>query len=232
MSYRQIVTMELTVRQTLKLFVYILSGAIFCSTIGYSQESRLDVGAFSTGSLDGWEDKSFSGLTVYEFVQDGSDTVLSAKSNGTASGMGLRVKIDLEKTPYLNWRWRVDQRLQGLDEQSKAGDDYAARVYVIKSGGALLWRTKVMNYVWSGSQARDASWNNAFKPKNAKMLAVQGSDSDEGVWVNEKRNIKEDFATYFGVDLDSIDGVAIMTDTDNSGGTAAASYGDIYFTAQ
>jgi len=220
------------VRQMLILFVCVFCSAIGYSAIGYTQISRLDVGTFSSGSLNGWEDKSFSGLTVYEFVQDGSNTVLSARSNGSASGMGRRVKIDLDKTPYLNWSWRVDQRLSNLDEQSKAGDDYAARVYVIKSGGALLWRTKVMNYVWSGSQAADTSWDNAFKPKNAKMLAVQGSDAAEGVWFSEKRNIKEDFATYFGVELDSIDGVAIMTDTDNSGETAIAAYGDIYFTAE
>ena len=119
-----------------------------------------------------------------------------------------------------------------LNERSKQGDDYAARLYVVKSSGALFWKTKAVNYVWSGSELRDNSWKSAWKPKNDVMVAVRGTDDSIGEWKTEKRNVREDFKKAYGIDIKQIEGVAIMTDTDNSGLNATAEYGDIYFTAE
>jgi len=155
-----------------------------------------------------------------------------ANSVGTASGFGRKIKIDLTKTPWVNWSWKIERGLPALPEKTKSGDDYAARLYLVKSGGALIWNTKALNYVWSGSHDRDASWPNAYKPKNSIMLAARGTSDKTGEWVTEKRNVREDFKQAFGKDIKSIDAVAIMTDTDNSGLSASAAYGDIYFTAE
>jgi len=189
------------------------------------------VGLFSTSSLAEWQAKAFVGETSYRFVEDDGVAVLAAHSVGTASGLGRRIVVDLNKTPYLNWRWKVVQGIENLPERSKAGDDYAARVYVIKSGGAFIWRTKALNYVFSGSQPSGSTWSNAWKPKNSQMIAARGVNDSEGVWYEEKRNIREDFAAMFGVDIDRIDSVAIMTDSDNSGLEARARYGDIFFSS-
>ena len=75
-------------------------------------------------------------------------------------------------------------------------------------------------------------WPNAYQPKNAIMISVRGSDDEIGTWVNEKRNVREDLKLAFGKDIKSIDAVALMTDTDNSGKSATAHYGEIYFTAE
>lgn len=193
---------------------------------------RIDIGNFSAGSLNGWESKSFVGQTEYNIEQKDGQSVLVANSYGSASGLGRKVTVDLTKTPYVNWSWRVDRKLPVLDETVKSGDDYAARLYVVKSGGALVWNTKALNYVWSGSQSREATWPNAFKPKNSVMLAARGAEDSTGVWQQEKRNVREDFKRMFGKDIKSIDAIAIMTDTDNSGLRATAAYGDIYFSAE
>lgn len=194
--------------------------------------SRLDVTRFADNGLNGWEQKSFAGETEYKLVSDNGGTALLATSDATASGLGKKIKIDLTKTPYLNWTWKINNTLDGLDETRKSGDDYAARLYVVKSGGPLIWKTKALNYVWSSNQLQGAEWKNAFQPKNAVMLAVRGKEDRAGQWVTEKRNVREDLKNAFGKYFDKIDAIAIMTDTDNSGATASAVYGDIFFTEE
>ena len=199
--------------------------------LAWSSDS-VKVGEFSSGKLDGWDKKAFSGQTQYSIVSEGARKVLKATSNQSASGLAKRVKVDLTKTPYLNWSWKINQQLKGLNEQSKQGDDYAARIYVIVDGGLFPWNSKALNYVWSSNQARGANWGNAFLPKNAKMTAVRGKQDPVGVWQTEKRNVRADFKKYYGIDLNSIDGVAVMTDTDNGKGQAVAVYGDVFFSSK
>ncbi len=189
------------------------------------------VGNFAQQSLSGWEQKQFAGKTHYQFVvlKQGR-SVLEANSKKSASGLFKKVHIDLNKTPYLNWSWKIDQPLKGLNERSKEGDDYSARVYVVKSQPVFFWKTKALNYVWSSSQAQFSQWDNAYTSQ-AKMLAVRGKDSTIQHWYTEKRNLKQDFKKYFGENVDEIDVVAVMTDTDNSQQTTSAWYGNIYFSA-
>jgi len=200
---------------------------------GSATANRLDIGQFSDGNSSGWETKAFVGTTDYQFQHEGNTTVLSAKANGSASVLGKKINIDLRKTPYVNWSWRVDRGLgKQVDEKTKTGDDFAARLYVVKSGGAMIWRTKALNYVWSSSQARGESWPNPHQPNNAIMIATRGVNDNSGQWVTEKRNVREDLKAVFGKDITSIDAIAIMTDADNTGREAHASYGDIFFTAE
>jgi hypothetical protein len=189
----------------------------------------LMVGHFSTGDLQGWKTKSFAGETQYQLVEKDGRQVLQADSKGTASGLYHEISVDLERTPYLNWSWRVNNVLTGVDERTKAGDDYPARVYVVVSGGVVFWRTRSLIYVWSSNQPVGSTWDNAFT-SNARTIAVRSGNA--AGWFNEKRDVRADFKRLFSDDIKQIDAVAIMTDTDNSGQAATAWYGDIYFTAQ
>lgn len=193
--------------------------------------ARVMVGHFSHGDLSGWSDKVFDGVTRYTLVSEDGRRALKADSRDTASGLYKNIRVDLERTPYLHWSWRVLNTLGDNDEHTKAGDDYAARVYVIFSGGALFWRTRAINYVWSSNQPRGSTWRNAFTG-NARMIAVRSGDGKTGVWLHERRDIRSDYRHLFGDDVRYIDAVAIMTDTDNTHQTAVAYYGDIYFSAE
>ncbi|HPQ97064.1 MAG: DUF3047 domain-containing protein [Thiothrix sp.] len=210
-----------------------LVAALCCSTFVHAD---VMVGEFSKGQMargsSGWEVKVFSGNTNYNLGKDGRTTVLMAKSNGTASGLIRKIRVDLTKTPILNWSWRIDGRLAGLDERTKNGDDYAARIYLILDGGLMPWNSLALNYVWSSNTGRGQSWDNALMPKNAKMIAARGKADPVGKWVRERRNVRADFKRAFGQDIKFIDAVAIMTDSDNSRRSASAAYGDIYFTAR
>ncbi len=190
---------------------------------------KLIIGDFSNNRLDGWEPKHFKGETRYRLQTVDGVMVLKADSQASGSGLFKEQRIDLEQTPYLNWSWRIANRLEGLNEQSKAGDDYAARIYVVIKGGLAFWQTKAINYVWASNSSKDSVWPNAFAGEHAMMLAVRGPEAPLNTWQNEKRNVRADLKTLFGEDLRYIDAVALMTDTDNSNKQVTAFYGDIWF---
>ncbi|MGZ5031210.1 MAG: DUF3047 domain-containing protein [Methylobacter sp.] len=195
----------------------------------FAAESKLPIGEFSRNRLDGWEHQRFKGETRYQLQTLDGVVVLKADSQSAASGLFKEQRIDLEQTPFLNWSWRIASRLRRLNEQSKAGDDYAARVYVVVKGGLAFWQTRAISYVWAGNSAKDSVWPNAFAGSHAMMMALRGPEASTNVWYSEKRNVRADLQKLFGEDLRFIDAVALMTDTDNGGGQVSAFYGDIWF---
>ncbi len=198
---------------------------------GSTRGEEVMVGPFSKEIIKGWDEKSFRGHTEYALIQQDGRSVLAAKSNSAASGLFKKIDIDLERTPYLNWSWKIDHVLAAANERSKKGDDYPARVYVVFSSGPSFWKTRTLNYVWSSNQTVNAEWPNAFTG-SAHMIAVEGGREQVGQWRSYRRNVREDFKKYFGEDLVQAHAVAIMTDTDNTDQDASAYYGDIFFTSQ
>jgi len=188
------------------------------------------VGDFAAGNLTGWQEKVFKGKTRYALVPGDAGMVLMADSQASASGLFREVKIDLQKTPCMTWTWQVDGIFDGLDETSKVGDDYPARVYVVFSGGLAFWNTRAINYVWSNGRPLNSAWPNAFTA-NSMNVAVQSGPSRVGQWVSQSRNIRADFQALIGGHASYVDGVAIMSDSDNSGRAAKAYYGDVRFTS-
>jgi hypothetical protein len=183
---------------------------------------------FGGVGLKGWEAVNFNDQTRYELVNDQQRQVVQAISKDAASGMLKRIRVDLTKTPYLNWSWKTEVPLRGLDERTRSGDDYVARVYVVIDGGIFFWKTKALIYAWTGDLPEDTLWPNAYT-SNSQMLSVESGEKNRGIWVNERRNVYEDLRRAFGEYFETIDGVAFMTDTDNSDGEAKAYYGEIYF---
>jgi hypothetical protein len=203
---------------------------VFFSTLSYAENNtKIHIGLFSSGNTENWQKKIFSGITDYQITQLDHIQVLKAESHSSASGLFKEQRINLLETPFLNWRWRIDHHLKKHNEQSKAGDDYSARIYVVVSGGWAFWKTKAINYVWTSHSKKGKSWPNAFAGKSAMMLAIRSSSDKTQTWYEEKRNILQDLKDQFGTDIVFIDAVAIMTDTDNTNDSATAYYGDIYF---
>ncbi|SOD42647.1 DUF3047 domain-containing protein [Nitrosovibrio sp. Nv4] len=205
--------------------------ALYCPALSWAGDERAVIARFSRGDLSGWQSKTFAGVTHYGLTDENGRIVLRADSSKGASGLYREVNIDLGKTPILNWTWRIGNILSGGDERARAGDDYPARVYVIFSGGPIFWRTRAINYVWSNKQPVGSSWPNAYT-SNARMLAVESGADRVGQWIDERRDVRADYRSVFGDEPERVDAVAIMTDTDNTGTTATAWYGDIWFSAE
>jgi len=194
-------------------------------------EARVSISSMQSRSFDGWQEKEFAGRTDYAFVEEEQKGwVLKAHSEGTASGLVREQVVDISATPYLHWSWKVELLPEVADEKTKGGDDYGARIYVIFKTGPWFWDTRALNYVWSSNYKVGETWPNAFT-SNACMVVVQSGDEELGKWVDEKYNVKEDIAACFGIDVETIRAVALMSDSDNSKSQALAYYSDIYFTA-
>jgi hypothetical protein len=198
---------------------------------GQTVAGNLAVSDFQHQGLNGWEAVKFNDETHYEIVELDNKKVVRAVSQDSASGMLKRMHVDLRKTPYLNWSWKVEKPLTGLDETTRKGDDYVARVYVVIKGGIFFWQTKALIYAWTGGQREGALWPNAYTSNSQMMSAEFGSDN-AGKWIKEKHNVYEGLKRAFGEQFDSIDAVAFMTDTDNSDKLATAYYGEIFFSDQ
>ena len=203
---------------------------LFIGNISFAEP--LQISDFSESGLEGWEEKEFKNSTFYQLFQIGNKQVLLAKSRNNASALIKKVHIDIEKFPYLNWSWRIENRLDIEDEKNKSGDDYAARIYVVIDGGIFIWKTKAVNYVWANRASKGEIWENAFGGKNAQMMTLRNRQDKLSTWYSEKRNVYEDLKRLFGRQFHFIDAIAIMTDTDNSHGQAKAYYGDIYFSKE
>ncbi len=186
---------------------------------------ELAVGRFAAEGLTGWEAKNFKGLTDYRLTKDNSTLVVQATSRAAASGLVKKISFDPQKYRYLRWSWKVDHTIPGGDETTKAGDDYAARIYVVFAG-KYFWQTKAINYIWANYLKTGDSIANAFT-SSAMMVAVESGDTAAGQWRVEERDIYTDYKNLFGSDPGEASAIAIMTDTDNTGGNAIAWYGDI-----
>ena len=192
--------------------------------------AEVAIGRFSAGDLAGWNPREFEGRTRYEIRDDpdGGGRVLAARSRGAASALYHEREIDLAATPVLSWRWRVESPLPIPDERRKGGDDFAARVYVVSEGFGLLGLPLGITYVWANAPV-GASWPNPF---TARAVMVVVDSGPGGGWRRHERDVREDFRRYHGKEVKILDGIAIMTDTDNSGTEGRAWYGDISFRAR
>ena len=180
------------------------------------------------GGTEGWEVEEFEGETLYRVVALDGRRVLQADSASSASSLYLEREIDLTETPILEWSWRVEAPLAVADERSKDGDDFAARLYVVAPGEGLFGLPRAINYVWANRAQVGESWPNPFTSK-VMMVAVESGERDAGTWRTHRRDVRADFLRLFERRVDALEGIAVMTDSDNSGQSARAWYGEIVF---
>jgi hypothetical protein len=199
--------------------------ATLMMTPEYVMAEELVIGNFSVEGLAGWEQKGFNGITEYSLFSENDTTVVQAKSEGTASGLIKKISFDPKKYRYLRWSWKVLHTIPGGNEKTKAGDDYAARIYVVFPG-KYFWQTKAINYIWANQLNMETSLPNAYT-SSAMMVAVQSGSNNIGQWHTEKRDLFIDYKNLFGSDPGPANAIAIMTDTDDTGENAMAWYGDI-----
>ena len=175
--------------------------------------------------------KKVKGKTTYTIGLNENGNYLKAEAEGKASGLGKKTKINLMKTPFINITWKIEKDLIGINEQSKKGHDYAARVFVIKKTGLTALSNRAINYVFSSNNSIGKYWRSPFTKSSIDyVLATTQDNLNE--WVTVKANVKKHFKKLHDIDVNEIEGVAIMTDTDNSKKSAIAYYQNIYFSSE
>ena len=168
--------------------------------------------------------------TIYTVESNKNGNFLKAIAINAASGLGKEIKINLNKTPFINITWKVEKDLQGIKEDTKKGHDFAARVFVIKKTGATPLSNRAINYVFSSNNVVGFNSPSPYTKKSIDyVLASTKENLNE--WITVKANVKEDFKKFHDLDVNQLDGLAIMSDTDNSKMKSVAYYQNIYFSS-
>ena len=166
--------------------------------------------------------------TIYTLGSNKNGNFLKAVADNAASGLGKEIKINLDKTPFLNITWKIEQDLSGIKEDTKKGHDFAARVFAIKKTGATALSNRAINYVFSSNEVVGLNWPSPYTKKSIdNVLSTTKENLDE--WVTVKANVKKDFKKLHNLDVNELDGLAIMSDTDNSKKKSVAYYQNIFF---
>jgi hypothetical protein len=175
--------------------------------------------------------RKVKGKTTYTFGSNENGNYLKAEAEGKASGLGKKVKINLIKTPFINITWKVEKNLSGIIENSKKGHDYAARVFVVKKTGVTPLSNKAINYVFSSNNSVGENWPSPYTKKSIDYV-LSTTNEHQNEWVTVKANVREHFKNLHDLDVKELNGVAIMTDTDNSKLKAISYYQNIYFSSE
>ena len=182
-------------------------------------------------SLDVRKVRGADAKTLYSIGNNENGNYLKAVAENAASGIGKEIKINLDKTPFINITWKIEKDLKGIKENTKKGHDFAARVFVIKKTGATPLSNRAINYVFSSNSNVGETWPSPYTKKSIdSVLASTKSNLNE--WVTVKANVKEDFKKFHDLDVEELSGIAIMADTDNSKLTAVSYYQNIFFSSE
>ncbi len=234
-------------------------GAACCvAALAWARADAFQVGVFSAlqaGAAlpDSWQPLGASRSkppTRYSLVDDGGVTVVRADAAGSVSALSRTLKVNLAEYPVLRWHWKVANILKTSDMRLKAGDDYPARVYVMfdypLAKLPFAERSKLrlaralhdpnlpaatLCYVWDSRMPAGTMMPSSYTSL-MRMIVVESGATRVNQWLTVERDVAADFKAAFGEDAPAVSAVAIATDTDNTGETAVAFYGDISFYKQ
>ena len=217
------------------MFLYVLKILLFSLIfISDTLSKEIQVFEFTEKELSILKVRKIRGAdakTKYSVGSNENGKFLRAEAENSASGLGKEIKINLNETPFLNITWKVEKDLPGIDESTKKGHDYAARVFVVKKTGATPLSNRAMNYVFSSNNEIDAFHPSPFTKKSIDYI-LSTTKENFNEWVTVKVNVKKHFKKFHNLDLDEINGLAIMSDTDNSKLQAISYYQNIYFSSE
>ena len=216
----------------MKILIKISTILLLMTSLVYTAEIK--VFDFTENELSNLQVRKVRGAdneTIYTLGSNEAGNFYKAVADNAASGLGKEIKIDLNKTPYINITWKIEKDLPGIKENTKKGHDFAARVFAVKKTGATPLSNKAINYVFSSNN--DVGFN-APSPYTKKSIdnVMASTKNNLNEWVTVKSNVKEDFKRFHNLDVNELDGLAIMSDTDNSKLKAIAYYQNIYFSAE
>ena len=219
-------------KRVLTKFIKII--AIYLLIMSSVCAEKLMVFDFTEEELNSLEVRKVRGAdakTVYSIGNNENGNYLKAVAVNAASGVGKEIKINLDKTPFINITWKIEKDLKGIKENTKKGHDFAARVFVIKKTGATPLSNRAINYVFSSNSDIGNNWPSPYTKKSIDNV-LSTTKEKMNQWVTVSANVKEDFKRFHNLDVNEIDGVAIMTDTDNSKMRAITYYQNIYFSEE
>ena len=203
----------------------------FIILIEPSNSENVEVFQFNADEFKNLKVKKVKGEIKWTLGKNDNGTFIKSEAEGKGSGLGKEIKINLLKTPFINITWKVEKNLSGIIENSKKGHDFAARVFVVKKTGSTALSNRAISYVFSSNNLINEYWSSPYTKKSIDYV-LSTTKNNDNEWVTVKANVKDHFKLLHNLEVDELNGVAIMTDTDNSKLKAVAYYQNIYFSAE
>ena len=220
-----LINLNMKIIAKILIIIIIISGPSFADKVNIFKFTETELSELEVRKVRGADNK-----TEYSVGSNNNGNFLKAVADNAASGLGKKVKIDLNKTPIINITWKVEKDLAGIKENTKKGHDFAARVFVIKKTGATPLSNRAINYVFSSNNSVGFNSPSPYTKKSIDNVLAT-TEENLNKWVTVKANVKEDFKRFHNLDVDQLDGLAIMSDTDNSKMKTVTYYQNIYFSA-
>lgn len=183
--------------------------------------------------------------TQYTLVADQGKHVLHARAVSASSGLMQKVNIDPLQRSQISWRWRISGLIESADNHDRALEDAPARIVLAFDGNKellpftdqIMFETArivtgrefpyaMLMYIWGRRAPVDTLIPNAHS-KRIKMIVASSGEEGVGEWKTFSRNIAADYERAFGEKPGKLISVGVLTDTDNTGETVDAWYGDI-----
>ena len=212
----------------MKLFLSLIISILYFTNV-YSDS--LEIFKFNDKELDTLKVRKIRGaknLTNYSLGNNDKGSFMKAEVEDGGSGLGKEVSVDLNKTPFLNITWKVEKDLSGINEKSKKGHDFAARFFVVKKTGLTPLSNKAINYVFSSNQEVGDYWTSPYT-KSSIDYVLSSTKNNLNEWITVKTNVKADYKKLHNLDVNILDGVAIMADSDQSKKQSISYFQNIYF---
>ena len=211
-----------------KFFYIVITSLIFINSALAESVNIFKFTEQELSELDVRKVRGADNKTVYSVGSNENGSFLKAVADNAASGLGKEVKIDLNKTPFINITWKIEKDLKGIKENTKKGHDFAARVFAVKKTGATPLSNRAINYVFSSNSMVGQSSPSPYTKKSIDYVLATTKDN-LNKWVTVKANVKKDFKKFHDLDVNELDGLAIMADTDNSKMKSVSYFQNIYF---
>ncbi|HQT80945.1 MAG: hypothetical protein B7Z60_02055 [Ferrovum sp. 37-45-19] len=176
---------------------------------------------------------------------DGKEA-LQAEAKSSMAVYSRNIDINIQRTPYLCWYWRVNHVVDAANMGTKEGDDYAARIYLTFSykDHKKSWLEKIhsdltdlfkknnpdmaLNYVWDNKKPINYREFSPFVSVDS-MIVVESGNQKNGQWILEKRNLLTDLQQSFKTTNVMIQSIGLASDTDNTHSEAQAGFAGIVF---
>jgi hypothetical protein len=148
---------------------------------------------------------------------------------GGCTSIAKQCSYSLDNFPILSWKWRIHVLPEHGREKVKSRNDSGASVYVIFKG--ILKLNTILKYVWSSSLPVGTVLPSPYNSK-ARIIVIQSGSSKKGQWVTERTDVRRDYLKAFGRTAPPVEGIALLSDSDNTRSTAMADYDDILLLAE
>ena len=198
----------------------------------------------------GWEPVKITDQkkpTEYTLINNDGRTVVHAKADAAATGLAQRIPIDVEKWPIVEWRWKISRLIESADNTKAGKEDSPVRLVFEFDGDkkklpfsdrtALSFAESVsgreapyaeLMYIWSNTVPVNTVIPNP-RTNRVQMVVASSGAAGVGAWQSLSRNVREDYKRAFGEDPGKLTAYGVLTDTDNTGESVEAWYGDIIF---